>query len=419
MSGSGYTYTASSRVPVRPLSYENKALALPKELLMDYTNAKIYICNINGEIIDITEKMLNQVNALIIEKIKSNEIEEIIEDIDIDLEDGTVITIESGIVTLFSKLSTKQNVAVYWYPYGPVDDTVQKWLEDEVLSKMPNRSSVTVGGVFFNTDYESYGTLYKHNDQFAYLYTTSYSGDEWSIRKLYGEWLPSECITRATKADIDDLSEKLNNAKNEINNHKKDVSNPHSVNKSHIGLSNVDNTSDIDKPVSTAMQAALDNKQNIATHRYPGSPISAEYWETHFEKENNKIVKWLEDLLATMPDGSGVDVSGHFFSDGNSHYSYGTLYKHTSDYVSLYTTSYVDEEWRVQKLDGKWQVPEHINRATEDHTHDGNTAVSKCLFCHKLISILLSLGLFFKLSIFLSTSSFLFFNSSNFTKYSS
>jgi len=52
------------------------------------------------------------------------------------------------------------------------------------------------------------------------------------------------------KADESDLSSHTNN-----------ISNPHSVNKSQIGLGSVDNTSDIDKPISTATQVALDSKE--------------------------------------------------------------------------------------------------------------------------------------------------------------
>ncbi len=40
--------------------------------------------------------------------------------------------------------------------------------------------------------------------------------------------------------------------------------NPHTVTKSQVGLSNVDNTSDADKPVSTAQQTALDLKEDTA-----------------------------------------------------------------------------------------------------------------------------------------------------------
>jgi len=45
------------------------------------------------------------------------------------------------------------------------------------------------------------------------------------------------------------------------------TNNPHSVTKSQVGLGNVDNTSDADKPVSTAQQTALNGKANTShTH---------------------------------------------------------------------------------------------------------------------------------------------------------
>ncbi len=50
----------------------------------------------------------------------------------------------------------------------------------------------------------------------------------------------------------------------DLDTHVSDISNPHSVTKEQIGLENVDNTSDADKPVSDATQDALDLKVNIA-----------------------------------------------------------------------------------------------------------------------------------------------------------
>ena len=41
--------------------------------------------------------------------------------------------------------------------------------------------------------------------------------------------------------------------------HELNQNNPHSVTKAQVGLGNVDNTSDINKPISNAVQAALDN----------------------------------------------------------------------------------------------------------------------------------------------------------------
>jgi len=43
-----------------------------------------------------------------------------------------------------------------------------------------------------------------------------------------------------------------------ITSHTGNVANPHTVTKAQVGLSNVDNTSDLNKPVSTAQQAAID-----------------------------------------------------------------------------------------------------------------------------------------------------------------
>lgn len=49
-----------------------------------------------------------------------------------------------------------------------------------------------------------------------------------------------------------------------LNTHIADTDNPHSVTKAQVGLGNVDNTSDLDKPISTATQTALNSKANSA-----------------------------------------------------------------------------------------------------------------------------------------------------------
>ena len=52
-----------------------------------------------------------------------------------------------------------------------------------------------------------------------------------------------------------------------LNSHKSNTSNPHKVTKSQVGLGNVDNTSDINKPVSTAQQSAIDAvNTSLTTH---------------------------------------------------------------------------------------------------------------------------------------------------------
>ena len=74
-------------------------------------------------------------------------------------------------------------------------------------------------------------------------------------------------INKAT-SDIADITTKSHtslsdigtNSHAQIDSHIANTSNPHSVTKTQVGLSNVDNTSDANKPVSTATQTALDNK---------------------------------------------------------------------------------------------------------------------------------------------------------------
>ncbi len=55
----------------------------------------------------------------------------------------------------------------------------------------------------------------------------------------------------------------LTTANSSLSSHTSNVANPHSVTKSQVGLGNCDNTSDANKPVSTATQTALDAKQVI------------------------------------------------------------------------------------------------------------------------------------------------------------
>ena len=56
--------------------------------------------------------------------------------------------------------------------------------------------------------------------------------------------------------------------------HSENVENPHYVTKEQVGLNNVDNTSDLDKPISHDMQAALDGKAD-AEHEHDANNITS------------------------------------------------------------------------------------------------------------------------------------------------
>lgn len=62
-------------------------------------------------------------------------------------------------------------------------------------------------------------------------------------------------------------------AASDLSSHTGNTSNPHSVTKSQVGLGNCDNTSDANKPVSTAQQTALDLKAPLASPTFTGTVV--------------------------------------------------------------------------------------------------------------------------------------------------
>lgn len=73
----------------------------------------------------------------------------------------------------------------------------------------------------------------------------------------------------ALDTSISDAKKSGTDAQTTINNHIKDTSNPHNVTKDQVGLSNVDNTADINKEVKTATQ--LKTTRNIWGKAFNGS----------------------------------------------------------------------------------------------------------------------------------------------------
>lgn len=87
--------------------------------------------------------------------------------------------------------------------------------------------------------------------------------------------------------------------KEQLDSHINDRMNPHQVSASQVGLGNVDNTSDLDKPISNATQRALDQKADI-NHTHTMTDIS--------DFENSPIIKGFVDSLVELPeDATGGD----------------------------------------------------------------------------------------------------------------
>lgn len=84
-------FTATSRIPTRPLSYDNVDLAVPKEVVIDYKTGEVYVKKDDGELVAIT--------SAIIEKIREQ-----FEQGDTSFGDDITITIGDQVVKISAKI---------------------------------------------------------------------------------------------------------------------------------------------------------------------------------------------------------------------------------------------------------------------------------------------------------------------------
>ena len=83
-----------------------------------------------------------------------------------------------------------------------------------------------------------------------------------------------------------------------LTSHISNISNPHSVTKSQVGLGNVDNTSDANKPISTATQTALNGKENTIT-----AGTTAQYYR------GDKTFQTLDKTAVGLGNVANVDTT--------------------------------------------------------------------------------------------------------------
>ena len=96
------------------------------------------------------------------------------------------------------------------------------------------------------------------------VYTPAVTEPE-EIPASWTDWVDNYLITPEFLEKLEeDFAKKAD--KEVVDAHIANTENPHAVTKAQVGLGSVDNTSDLDKPISTATQAALDGKQPIGDY---------------------------------------------------------------------------------------------------------------------------------------------------------
>lgn len=127
-------YAAEARIPFRPLSYAEKDLAEPKEILVDYENNKIYICDINGEIHDITIDITTSISSNIVEAIEKDPT--IVTGVEITLPNGDIVTIEAAIINALTEIESIKNTIKGMLPLAGGTMTGPIVLHGDPIEKM-------------------------------------------------------------------------------------------------------------------------------------------------------------------------------------------------------------------------------------------------------------------------------------------
>lgn len=83
--------------------------------------------------------------------------------------------------------------------------------------------------------------------------------------ELAGHVVDFHALSGTHIGDTIALSAAIDTVSDDLSGHMVDVENPHVVTQTQVGLSAADNTSDADKPISTATQVALDLKADVTT----------------------------------------------------------------------------------------------------------------------------------------------------------
>ena len=136
--------------------------------------------------------------------------------------------------------------------------------KSEVLSTFPNPISLLVGGKIPASQLPAYVDDVLELANLASFPATGESGKIYIAidTNLTYRWGGSSYVVMSSSLALGETSSTAYRGdRGKIAyDHSQTIGNPHGTTKNDIGLGNVDNTSDLDKPISTATQQALNNK---------------------------------------------------------------------------------------------------------------------------------------------------------------
>ena len=186
-------------------------------------------------------------------------------------------------------------------------------------------------------------------------------------------------VSTAQKTAIDTVQTNLNT-------HKNDKTNPHVVTKAQVGLGNCDNTSDADKPISIAVQTALNKKADlddnglVSLSQLPSQVKEMRVVATIAERDaiTDKFANLRVYVKDATADSTVKSGGADYLYDGSSWIKTGETesldlvlsWENVSDVPTSYTPS---AHASTHATGGSDPItPSDIGAATADHLHDAS-----------------------------------------------
>lgn len=264
-------------VPIQPdeackVEYDENGLIIGKKNLEESDIPAIRLNKISD--VNVSASELNQLKGLEADANDLNQLKGV--ENNVQLQFDTITQLLPDEVTVDNKLADKQYVKNYVY------DTAGFFLSKDAhntpfksMAELLNTHTFYDNGKIKRISEHDYTVVTSDETRnnsvslYAWIRDEIYNEGHWvfqykisnSYDDLTFDW--GNIVGNITNQT--DLMKEFKKRDTAFTTHKEDKDNPHKVTKRQVGLGNVDNTSDANKPISTATQSALDEKQDIIT----------------------------------------------------------------------------------------------------------------------------------------------------------
>lgn len=136
--------------------------------------------------------------------------------------------------------------------------------------------------------------------------------------------------------------------------------NPHKVTKVQVGLDKVDNTTDLEKPISVATQAALDQKAPIDSPIFTGVAQVETSPDATDASQRIPSTNWVVERLNEKFNPTNTTLTSHLSNYSNPH-------KVTAEQVGTYTKNDIDNKLELVKLEIESSLQELITSQFENY----------------------------------------------------